>query len=74
MSRRTYSQRTCPACGERVSAAGGAQAAHKRKHVKDGSLVALYSPVLEKTMHFTPEEAEARIVKDTRCEWEKVGS
>ena len=72
MSRRTYSQRTCVACGERVSAAGGAQAAHKRKHVKDGTLVALYSPVLEKTDHFTPDEAEMRLVKDTHVQWEKV--
>lgn len=57
MSSRTYARRTCHVCNELVSSAGAAWAAHSRKHAKAGELVALYSPVLEKTEYFTPEQA-----------------
>lgn len=59
MGRASYSRRKCLVCGEHVSAAGAAQAAHNRKHVREGRLVELYSPVLDRTEFFTPERAQA---------------
>lgn len=74
MSRRTYPRRACFVCHEDVSIAGGAQAAHKRKHAKEGNLVALYSRVLDKTDYFTPERAQAYLDGTTKnyANWMKV--
>lgn len=59
MSGRTYAQSKCPVCKEYVSNAGAARASHNRKHAKEGTLVALYSRVLDRTDYFTPERAQA---------------
>lgn len=71
---RTYGQRTCPTCGTSVNANGAAWSAHERKHVKEGTLVMLYSPILEKKQAFRPEEVQPRLdgIKDPNCRWMKA--
>jgi hypothetical protein len=53
MSKRTYSERWCCVCGQSISAAGAAWAAHCKMHVKEERMVAIpyyhrtrYSPAL----------------------------
>lgn len=55
---RTYSSEECSVCHENVSSAGAARSSHKRKHVREGTLVALYSRVLDRTDYFPPEQAQ----------------
>lgn len=58
MSRRTYSTEKCPSCEGYVSTAGAARVSHKRKHVREGLLVEMWSPILDRNEFFTPEQAQ----------------
>lgn len=58
MSRRTYTQSKCDICEEYVSHAGAARTSHNRKHAREGLLVEMHSPILEKNEFFTPEQAQ----------------
>lgn len=78
MSRRTYPKDKCPLCDEYVSTAGAATVAHKRKHAREGLLVEMWSPILDKNEFFSPKQAqkyaEATTPQGNYANWTKVNS
>lgn len=58
MSRAAYSKAPCAVCDELISTAGAARASHKRKHVREGKLVEMHSPILDRTEFFAPSVAQ----------------
>jgi len=59
MSLRTYPRTQCHICGEFVTTAGAGSIAHKKRHVRESKMVAMYSRVLDKTEYMRPETAKS---------------
>lgn len=78
MSRRTYPKSKCRICEEYVSTAGAAKVSHKRKHAREGLLVEMWSPILDRNDFFSPEKTQeymdATTPQGNYAEWRKVAT